>query len=274
MSGVGAEMRPGRVPRPVVLAAFVLLTSCTRHAAELNWRLTIPDPAFDSNGIEASYFGEHRLEFADWTAAFLVSVGEPSLLPLQSDAEAEIYRLVLFQADRPPRLVRVDIDGDSLWVRLRWQTGILDPSQGPREVRESHFIAAESSGRLWMLLRELRVLELSPHDGAILAGPSLDGSTWVIEGLENGRYNVVSREAPDRCIFRSPQDIVQQQVRSWERTFEPRWATGVTPDREETVYEMAGGNVRVVAFVEELFRVLEVDDWEFEPCNALPVDRK
>lgn len=244
-------------PRPAILPVWPVVPA----------EQTSPGP----NG--EAYFADPGLELAGPAADFLASIGEPPLVGLPRDSHPETYRFVLLSPFLPPRSVRLEVDGGSLRVDLAWKTGILDPAAGPAEVRESRVLAPVDSAGLLDLLRQVDVFGMECDTWAVLAGSSLDGSTWIVEGLAGGRYHVVSREAPDRCVFHRPDDIIRQQTETWERL----WRYGrtghagqFTPDRDETVRRMADDNVRLVRFVRELFRTLGIDDYEFESCGQDP----
>ncbi len=135
----------------------------------------------------------HRLS-AEWFADALGRLDEPPLYPVGMD-QPLVVRLLCLPTWRPACSVRVEPAG------LSWQLAARELSGeeagfdlGGLARRVDRVLAGSEAARVSELWAYLRLWSLGPApDGDDV----LDGTTYVVEAAERGRYHVAHRAEPE-----------------------------------------------------------------------------
>lgn len=134
--------------------------------------------------------------FNDWFSQHLHSMGEPALFPAPNNPSLT-FRFLLLPTWSEPYAVRVEQRGEEWWLvgRMTEGDGGYEPGPVIRTV-EGRLSGAEAQ-RLVTLLGKLSFWNLP----TAIDDTGRDGTTWVLEGAEAGRYHMVHRWCPDRSAF-------------------------------------------------------------------------
>ena len=126
-------------------------------------------------------------------SAHLQAFGEPSLFMHRPEGSKESYRFLWLRTFHPPLSIRVEASSDSVGILVK-KIGSGAAGFGPsKPIREraldlpkkkaGQFLAQVNFYKFW----ELPTLE---------SGLALDGASWILEGVKNGRYHIVDRHSP------------------------------------------------------------------------------
>jgi len=142
---------------------------------------------------------KRNADISEWTVAYLNILQEPSLFALSNDSKVQCYRLLLLPPlDKKPTAVRLTIKSDD--------TGTLDvkimngPEKNePAQLIESKTIQASQQQvtNFLQLLDKANFWCLPVRDERKV----VDGSTWIIEGVKDGEYQVVNRWSPEEGAY-------------------------------------------------------------------------
>jgi hypothetical protein len=123
----------------------------------------------------------------------LAAMNEPRLADFANDRSAQIYRVTIY-----PSLVR-----DTIAVRVEKQREIYSlyarrlergsrPGVGKLVQSKNIHLSAEDSMTLDGLIGNLKLFQMSTNDDVV----GSDGELWVVEGVWQGQYRLVTRWAP------------------------------------------------------------------------------
>ncbi len=148
-----------------------------------------PEPSF--NYFPAAMVDQFR---AQWYARFLDAYREPSLWERSKKSLDKSYRFTWLRTFHHPVVIRVDVRPDGiceLTAKVGLGSGGYDPGMliqndtRPLTKQQSESFLNRIASRFWNAPKE----DTKPG--------GLDGSQWIIEGVENGRYQVEDRWSPD-----------------------------------------------------------------------------
>ena len=128
---------------------------------------------------------------SDWYGGLLARLGEPSIMAVQTNVFA-VYRFTLVPTWGNPVCVRLTISNGVARVegkRLDGQGG-YDP--GELVEQGTTAVASEQLKRFSVLFEKLGFHELKTRD----KDRGLDGSEWILEAADAGRYHIVVRWSP------------------------------------------------------------------------------
>jgi hypothetical protein len=129
---------------------------------------------------------------AEWFSSYLERMEEPPLYP-PSAALSMTFRLLCLPTWDHPSVVRIEAYGTT-WRLLGKQTnGDGGFEAGRIDRRERRLLTQEEANRVAGILPYLRFWELP----AFTEDDGCDGTTWVLEGVNRGRYHVVHRWMPE-----------------------------------------------------------------------------
>jgi hypothetical protein len=131
----------------------------------------------------------------------LVAFDDKPLSDLAREGNKLIYRFSCFPSFAPPVSVRLHVNetGDGIVFLNRWNgRRALDHRQYFREGTQYEVSAPEVS-KFLALVKSTDFWNMPPRLDSF---PGFDGSTWVLEGIRNGAYHVVSRWSPKHGDFR------------------------------------------------------------------------
>lgn len=135
-----------------------------------------------------------------WYAKQLTALKEASIYELRKDSQTTVFRFLCIRTFQPPFVIRVEKKADgggSLFFKQSdgqggYQTGKVAENQTVKlsKAQMSELEAKFNSGFFEMKNR-----------GKNRGG--LEGSRWLIEGLQNGKYHLVDRYSPGWGSFRN-----------------------------------------------------------------------
>jgi hypothetical protein len=153
------------------------------------------------------YFPKHifskRADLSDfqasWYAAQLRAMHEPSLLDLAKDKSILAYRFVWLRTFHHPIAVRILIrpNGTAQLTSVEmtgaggYSPGVIANSQ-TREVRNDEVM------RFQALLHAIDYWSMPTQDSDV----GLDGASWILKGVRDGQYHVVTRWSPETGAYR------------------------------------------------------------------------
>jgi len=133
----------------------------------------------------------------------LVAYDDKPLSELAREGNELIYRFSCFPSFAPSVIVRLHVNeaGDGIVFLNRWGgRRALDHRQYSREGTQYEVSAPEVS-KFLALVKSTDFWNMPPSGNSLLM-PGNDGSTWILEGIRNGAYHVVSRWSPEPGDFR------------------------------------------------------------------------
>jgi hypothetical protein len=146
----------------------------------------------------------HRAEqhdfLADWYSRHLAALQEPSLWRAREETSRHCYRFLWLRAFHAPIAVRLEIDPSEtglLVVKMTNGQGGYEP--GDLVLDRTVPLAREQATDFLVYLAKASFWEMPVRDPTRLG---LDGAEWVIEGIRDRRYHVVSRWCPDEGPYR------------------------------------------------------------------------
>lgn len=141
----------------------------------------------------------------------LVYYDDKPLSDLAREGNKLIYRFSCFPSFAPPVVVRLHVNeaGNGIAFLNRWGgRRALDYRQYFREGTQYDVSAPEVS-KFLALLKSNDFWNMRPEPDS---PPDLDGSTWILEGIRNGEYHVVSRRSPKQGDLRDTGLLLMKYV--------------------------------------------------------------
>jgi len=166
------------------LVGAVLFMLAVSAAAQQSY---FPDKAF-SKDRRASNFK------AEWYSSQLAALEEPSLLKMAGRSTTETYRFVWLRTFNHPVSVRLDVHRDgtgTLTTKVASGAGGYKP--GKLVTNLARNLSKEETQRVIDRIERANLWSLPGY----LDKQGLDGSEWVIEGVSQGSYHVISRWSPE-----------------------------------------------------------------------------
>ena len=120
-------------------------------------------------------------------------LGETPLHPVGSQ-QPLVVRLLCLPTWSPACSVRIEMSGLSWWLVGRELDGEAGFDLGKLARREDRLLSGTEATRLAELWEYLRFWSLAPVACGELV---FDGTSFVLEGVEHGRYRVVIRDDPE-----------------------------------------------------------------------------
>ena len=174
-----------RMGKVSCITALMRLVSGLSAVAQTQY---FPPRSLDSNDPKSDDF------LSQWYSAALKALDEPSLWELSKSQKGESYRFLWLRTFHHPVSVRIDIrtDGSSqLTMRITSGAGGYGPghlvkntSTGLTKVQTNSFLSEVKTNGFWQIE--------SPHGEP----GGCDGAEWIIEGVRDGTYRIVSRWSP------------------------------------------------------------------------------
>jgi hypothetical protein len=136
--------------------------------------------------------------FNEWYAGHLKAMGEKSLIKV-SDQNPEIYRFLWLRTFHHPIFVRVErTSAHSFDLISKELSGAGDYEPGRVLRTAKHSLTEDEWCEFIQLLNKSNYWKMP----AFLDERGFDGSEWILEGVKDGRYHVVSRWSPDSGEYR------------------------------------------------------------------------
>jgi len=137
---------------------------------------------------------------SDWYSAQLSALQEPSLYQMIKSANAESYRFLWLRTFHHPVAVRIDVNPDGtslLTAKMASGTGGYRP--GTIAENHSKVLSKEQTSAFLLQVKASKFWEAR---NPVNDQRGTDGSQWIIEGVERGRYHVVDRWSPTSGVAR------------------------------------------------------------------------
>jgi len=135
----------------------------------------------------------------------LLSMGEPSLWAMSEDEDKQAYRFLWLRTFHYPISIRLEIDEEGMG---NLTTRITDGAGGFRPGKvifdETLFMAQE---KIKWFLTELDAVDFWHHP--IQVG-GIDGAEWILEGVKDGKYHLMSQWSPKEGPFRETMLLLTQ----------------------------------------------------------------
>jgi hypothetical protein len=178
---------------------------------------TVPGQSQDPRYFPSGAFDLSSQNFMEkWYSGTLRALEEPSLFALRNDPSRRVYRFLWLPSFHRPISVRLTINADSsglivtrsvdshagLLTKPASDTGelIRDSTISIDKVQTQDVLERLQRAAFWsMPIEEGRQL---PHSSGTSSGgttvpvPGIDGSRWILEGVDGGEYHVVDRWSP------------------------------------------------------------------------------
>ncbi|MGD0696010.1 MAG: hypothetical protein ABSB82_14270 [Terriglobia bacterium] len=157
---------------------------------------------------ETKYFPDKGLDFDQrghdmkvaWYSKQLSAMREPSLFELSKDKEARSYRFLWLRTFHHPIAVRLDLRREGGGVLT---TKMANGQGGFRNVSDlienrTREVSREEVDRFLQIVKTSDFWHLPTFE----APGGLDGAQWIVEGVEDGKYQIVDRWSPQRGRYK------------------------------------------------------------------------
>jgi len=126
---------------------------------------------------------------AQYGTGLLQRVGEPCLRTPPKDCKKEVFRFTLLQSRGDHFCVRIDRQGEGfrLWAKRVDVHGRILLEQKERLLGTSETAKTDQLLKAWDFFR------MATQDKPV----GLDGTSWILEGLREGRYHAIEHWSPD-----------------------------------------------------------------------------
>jgi hypothetical protein len=156
-----------------------------------------------SDLLAAQYFPDdlniparEKQGFMSHYSKLLESMKEPPLWLLAKDPNKLSYRLIYHPAIREPVILRLDRINKKNWI-LTIKQADYSPSDKDFRVNRKRRLSKEEVKEFQELFAQLQFWEL-PAVGALEHEDIwFDPTTWILEGVQSGRYHLVRRIVPN-----------------------------------------------------------------------------
>jgi hypothetical protein len=158
------------------------------HAAELPSRM--PHDVVKTDSSSASMYPEQLIAFDDKPLSDLARKGNKL-----------IYRFSCFPSFAPPVSVRLHVNeaGDGILFLNRMYGRRAIENRMTVRLGTQYEVSGPEVSKFLALVKSIDFWNMPP---SLDSFPGTDGSTWVLEGIRNGAYHVVSRWSPEPGDFR------------------------------------------------------------------------
>lgn len=146
--------------------------------------------------------GDPRLDkFVDWYSVQLTALKEPSLLEMANTPSSESYRFLWLRTFHHPIAIRLDVkaDGSSV-LTTKITSGEGGYESGVLTVNTSRNLTQEQTQNIVKKIEEALFWSMPILDDGNTIG--VDGAEWIVEGVKNGKYHVVTRWSPESGAIR------------------------------------------------------------------------
>lgn len=130
--------------------------------------------------------------YNDWWSRQLAAMGEGALFT-RTGENAEVYRMMFLPTWGPARAIRIERSEDRAYAVVKALDGLAGFETGSLVSSERFELSTEDWDRLSRLRAASGFFE-APTFGP-RHGLGRDGHSWVIEGVRDGRYHVITRRA-------------------------------------------------------------------------------
>jgi len=172
----------------ILFLCLVILIGCSSQTKRTGF---FPDGTFHDDP-------KRNADISKWAVDSLNILQEPSLFALSNDSRVQCYRLLLLPSFKKTVTVRLTLkrdDAGTLDVKIMNEPGKNEPAR----LNESKTIHASKQqvADFLHLLDKANFWDLPVRDERFV----LDGTTFIIEGVKDGKYQVVKRWSPEEGAY-------------------------------------------------------------------------
>lgn len=174
--------------RFITATCITLLISCSASAKDIVEYF--PDHLFNDYPDQNNFV-------ADWYSKQLLAMHEQPLFPPQSNIQ--VYRFTWLRTFHNPMSFRLVINSGgsaSLFVKRANGAGGYDPGQ--LDLDTSVKISAARAKLLLEILDKMKFWSMPKSERREMT----DGAEWILEGVSNSLYHLVSRNSPEGGLYR------------------------------------------------------------------------
>jgi hypothetical protein len=131
-----------------------------------------------------------------WYSGQLRALNEPLIFDLKSDT---IYRFTWLRTFHHPVAIRVQKSKDKILLTWKMSDGAGGYSPGKLIIDETTELSSAEWNEFQKLLDKIEYWTMPTNEQSDIMGT--DGSQWIIEGVQNGKYNVVDRWTPRNSSY-------------------------------------------------------------------------
>lgn len=131
-----------------------------------------------------------------WYSGQLRALNEPLIFDLKSET---IYRFTWLRTFHHPVVIRVQKNKDKILLTWKMSDGAGGYSPGKLIVDETTELSSDEWNEFQKLLDKIEYWNMPTNEQSDIMGT--DGSQWIIEGVQNGKYNVVDRWTPRNSTY-------------------------------------------------------------------------
>jgi hypothetical protein len=172
----------------ILFLCLVILVGCNSRTKRTGF---FPEGTFHDDPII-------NADRSKWTASHLNALREPSLFALSNDSKIQCYRLLLLPSFEKPVAVRLTLKSDNtgtLDVKITNGQGGYEP--GLLIESKTISISQQQVTNFLHLLDKANFWHLPARDERV----GLDGAIWIIEGVKDGKYQVIERWSPEEGTY-------------------------------------------------------------------------
>jgi hypothetical protein len=160
-----------------------------------------PPNALDDDGYSDEWYSKH-----------LAAMGEPSLWLASKDTKVRVYRFTWLRSFHHPVAVRLNIAKDGtaiLSAKVTTGMGGYEPGELRTDknikltkAQVDQFLELIEKAKFWQPPVKEKPAPKINEDGTVTEEVGLDGAQWIIEGVENGKYQLKDVWSPKEGAHR------------------------------------------------------------------------
>ena len=132
----------------------------------------------------------------DWYSGQLLALKEPLIFDRENET---IYRFTWLRTFHHPVAIRIQKNKDQIQLTWKMSDGAGGYSPGKLITDETTELTTSEWNEFLKLLDKTEYWNMSTNEQSDIMGT--DGSRWIIEGVQNGKYNVVDRWTPRNSAY-------------------------------------------------------------------------
>ena len=186
---------------PVILVSTILLGGwgCSTKTPSVRSEcpsLDAEDYYFPKGALDPSRSKVDRI-LRDWYSKYLRAMMEPSL-SCGEKMDGFAYRFLWLRGFHRPIAVRIEKNGPSVTLNAVETDGTGGSAPGRIVKRTQRTLSPAEHDKFLMKLKQVGFWEMRKNQDRF----GMEGAQWVLEGAENGRYEVVDRWSPSPGAYR------------------------------------------------------------------------
>jgi hypothetical protein len=170
----------------------------------------------DSSNEFSYFFKKHYPDIkAKYSDAFIYAFEEPIIDTSQIDTAAHWFRLTVEPTFRLPYCLIIEKKKERASLTTKVTNGSGGSHSGTLALNIKYPLADTVYDNI---VNQLKVLNFWALGRDTTCQGGMDGETWILEAIDKGRYNVISRWSPQRCGDSTTRQLAQLGLRIRERS--------------------------------------------------------